>query len=306
MLGFDFYLSSTTRLACEFHLELRVMEAYSVTVAREECQIHTPEGSHYYVVENGTVTGSAPVFPAVSVDRIYLQNASGLPEFRRVFEFLASIGSSEPTPPSRHTMLQGFQGAMRRRTAGAQEAELALRFQNLINNQPDRLQIIEQYLRAIAPPFDRVEVDVENNQLTFHFIERHESGALLRFHLEQSSAGLINSAEILLELFELPGEARPVAPVIVEEPEALLHPGAIQALRDSFVEASRTRQVLVTTHSPELLDDPAILPTWIRVVYRDDAGTHVGTLDPATESIIRDHLYTSGELLRQGGLVSKP
>ena len=125
------------------------------------------------------------------------------------------------------------------------------------------------------------------------------------FYLSQASAGLVNSAEILLELFELPGEGKPASPVIIEEPEALLHPGAIQVIRDSFLEASRTRQVLVTTHSPDLLDDPAVPAEWIRTVHRDQTGTHIDVLDSATKSVIRDQLYTAGQLLRQGGLILK-
>src|SRR5260370_17004392 len=67
---------------------------------------------------------------------------------------------------------------------------------------------------------------------------------------------------MLLELFEPPGAGLPASPVVIEEPEAFLHPGPIQVIRDSFVEASRIRQVLVTTHSPELLDDPAVPAEW--------------------------------------------
>jgi predicted ATPase len=181
---------------------------------------------------------------------------------------------------------------------------LAARFRNFSKNQPDRLEIIQQYLRAIAPPFDRVDVIESNDTLWLRFIEKSRAGQLMPFYLSQVSAGLVNSAEILLELFELPGEGKPASPVIIEEPEALLHPGAIQVIRDSFIEASRNRQVLVTTHSPDLLDDPDVPAEWIRVVYRDESGTHIDGLDPATKSVIRDQLYTPGQLLRQGGLTS--
>jgi len=100
-------------------------------------------------------------------------------------------------------------------------------------------------------------------------------------------------------------KGKPASPVIIEEPEALLHPGAIQVIRDSFIEASRTRQILVTTHSPDLLDDSAIPAEWIRAVYRDEAGTHIDGLDSGTKSVIQDQLYTPGQLLRQGGLILK-
>jgi predicted ATPase len=305
-LQFDFYLSSSPSFECEFHLQLRVIDGWSVSVAREECRILKPDGSqHYYLVENGSVRGSAAVFPAVSVDRIFLSNASGLPEFRPLFDFLASVGSTEPTTPGIASLGQRLSHMVRRLNPGDEDTGLAARFSNLKESQPHRLAIIEQYLRAIAPPFDRIEVVEANDLLWLRFVEKPRSGVPIGFYLSQASAGLVNSAEILLELFELPGEGRPAAAVIVEEPEALLHPGAIQVIRDGFLEASRTRQVLVTTHSPDLLDDPMIPAEWIRIVYRDESGTHIEALDAGTKSVIQDQLYTPGQLLRQGGLILK-
>jgi predicted ATPase len=192
---------------------------------------------------------------------------------------------------------------VRRFNPTADFTTLAMRFKALKASHPDRLEIIQQYLRAIAPPFDHIEVVESAGMLWLSFVEKSESGVSMPFYLSQASAGLVNAAEILLKLFEPSEEGRPQSVVIIEEPEALLHPGAIQVLRDSFIEASRSRQVLVTTHSPDLLDDPSVPPESIRSVYRDESGTHVEILDAGTKSVLRDHLYTAGELLRQGGLI---
>jgi predicted ATPase len=220
-----------------------------------------------------------------------------------VFDFLAAVGSTEPTTPGMASFAQMLTHKVRRLNPGDEQTGLAARFRNLKEKQPHRLEIIQQYLRVIAPPFDRIEVLEANDLLWLRFLEKSRSGVSIGFYLSQASAGLVNSAEILLELFELPEKGRPTATVIVEEPEALLHPGAIQVMRDSFLEASRTRQVLVTTHSPDLLDDPSVPAEWIRIVHRDEAGTHIDVLDAVTKSVIRDKLYTPGQLLRQGGLV---
>ena len=40
----------------------------------------------------------------------------------------------------------------------------------------------------------------------------------------------------------------------------------------------------------------------IRAVLKDQLGTRIVPLDPATTSIIYDRLYTPGQLLRQDGL----
>jgi len=301
---FDLYFSSPSGLKGEFHLELRIADDWSVSVAREECQVRYPDGDHhYYLVKNGEVTGSASVFPGVSPDRIFLANASGLPEFRLPFDFLGNIRSTEPAPPGLRYILQGARPLLRMKPGTAEDWGLAGHFKRFMRTQPHRLEIVQQYLRALAPPFDHLEVVESNNVLWLRFVDKSPAGGSMSFHLGQTSAGLVNAAEILLELFEIPEKGMPPSPVVVEEPEAFLHPGAIQVIRDGFVEASRTRQVLVTTHSPDLLDDPAIPAEWIRIVFRDANGTRVAVLDPATKSVIRDRLFTPGQLLRQGGLV---
>jgi predicted ATPase len=300
---FHLSLSSSGGDTCEFLLELLITDGWLVSVAREECRLQTVGGEvHYYVVEGGTVRGSAAVFPAVSADRIFLSNASGLPEFRAIFDFLIGIKSTEPTMPSIHSIAQQLQRMSRKLGSSSEDTGLAARFRRLTKTQPERLEIIHQYLRAIAPPFDRIEVIESNDTLWLRFVEKSHSGVVTPFYVAQSSAGLVNSAETLLELFELPEHNVPSSCVIVEEPEAFLHPGAIQVLRDGLIEASRSRQVIVTTHSPDLLDDPDIPPEYIRTVRRDDHGTQIDFLDDATSSIIRDQLYTAGQLLRHGGL----
>ena len=300
---FDFYVSSSAGVRAKFCLELKIVDGWSVSITREECVIDDPKnGHHFYSSDGKSVLGSSAVFPAVSIDRIFLSNASGLPEFRPLFEFMVSLGSAEPTWPSVYLMLQKVNGWLRRLDPTAEDTTLAARFRKLQTSQPDRFEIIQQYLRAIAPPFDHIEVVESAEMLWLSFVETSPSGVSMPFYVSQASAGVVNAAEILLGLFERPAEGKPASVVIIEEPEAFLHPGAIQVLRDSFIEASKSRQVLVTTHSSDLLDDPAVPAESIRCVYRDETGTHIDVLDDGTKSVLRDQLYTAGQLLRHGGL----
>ena len=57
-------------------------------VQTEECVIRT----QYFRVNDGTATTSAWVAPAASTDRLYLVNASGLPEFRPVYDAFSRMG----------------------------------------------------------------------------------------------------------------------------------------------------------------------------------------------------------------------
>ena len=283
-MGFRFEISSSEGLQAIYSFTIRVEANDSITVEREECRVGS---THHYVVRDGAVQGSAQVFPPVSADRLFLVNAAGLPEFRPVFDFLSEIVIAEPMPSrlqlvADHYTLSG----------------MTLRFRELRQNNPARADLIQDYLRAIAEPFDRLAVADFDDRPRLKFIEK--SG--LEFFMSQVSSGLLHSAGILLELFEPPKNGAQASLVAIEEPEALLHPGAVSVIRGSFLEASELRQILITSHSPELLDDKSIPGEWIRVVRRDQAGTHFEELAPATESIIRDQLFSAGELLRHGGL----
>jgi predicted ATPase len=292
---FHLEISSSTGILGHYQLVLTARDFGSMLVAREECRLTDPDGKqHHYLVQDGTVHGSAAVFPAVSSDRLFLVNASGLPEFRAMYDFLSGIDTVEPMTSAVYEIFRG-------RAVN----DLTTRYIDLSRDHPDRLDVIQQYLRKIAPPFDRIEMIESNHHPWLRFVEKSSTVGEEAFYMVQVSSGLLNSAEILLSLFEPPRGGGPASPVIIEEPEALLHPGAVHVIRDSLLEAGEMRQVLVTSHSPDLLDDPAIPAEWIRVVYRDASGTHVSPLDSGTKSILHDHLYTAGELLRQGGLVTQ-
>jgi predicted ATPase len=287
-MTFLFEISSPEGIQAIYSFTIRVNG--SIVVEREKCHVRNGDEQHHFLVSDGSVQGTAAVFPPVTLDRLFLINAAGLPEFRPVYDFLSGMAKSEPTTPQRNFVVDYKSRAL--------ADELTLRFRELRLKTPARADLVQDYLRAIAEPFDRLDVIEVNNRPWLKFVEK--SG--VAFSIFEESAGLLHSAGVLLELFEPPKNGAPASLVAIEEPEALLHPAAVSVIRDSFLEASELRQILITSHSPELLDDKSIPGEWIRVVRRDHEGTHIEALDPATESIIRDQLSTAGELLRHGGL----
>jgi hypothetical protein len=69
-------------------------------------------------------------------------------------------------------------------------------------------------------------------------------------------------------------------------------------LRDGLKTASCHTQVLVTSHSPDLLDDKSISDENILAVTNRNGDTLIGPVDAAGRSAIQDNLFTAGELLR--------
>ena len=94
----------------------------------------------------------------------------------------------------------------------------------------------------------------------------------------------------------------------IEEPESALHPAAAGVLIDSLTDASQLAQVVVTSHSADLLDndaipDNAILAVACRNTLRSKIG-HAGR--SAGRSALRDQrLFTAGELLTDGSVASQ-
>lgn len=86
--------------------------------------------------------------------------------------------------------------------------------------------------------------------------------------------------------------------VAVEEPEATVHPAAMDIVVETLLDASNDKQILLTTHSPDLLDSKAIADDQIRIVVLEEGRTIIGPLARGNRDVVRDGLYTLGELLR--------
>jgi predicted ATPase len=120
-----------------------------------------------------------------------------------------------------------------------------------------------------------------------------------RFMAENMSDGTLRALGVLTALFQSSGQAAKRVPFVgIEEPEVAVHPGAAGVLRDGLVTASKTTQIAVTSHSPDLLDDKDLPDESILAVVNRNGETTIAPPDEAGRSAIRDRLYTAGELLR--------
>lgn len=71
-------------------------------------------------------------------------------------------------------------------------------------------------------------------------------------------------------------------------------------------EASVHTQILVTSHSPDLLDDADIPTDSILAVDNQEGVTWIAPIDEAGRSALKDRLFIAGELLRQNQLTPDP
>lgn len=97
----------------------------------------------------------------------------------------------------------------------------------------------------------------------------------------------------MLALYQNPSKQT----LIFEHPETGLHPGALESLAEEFKDCAEDGrgQVILTTHSPQLLD--YFQAKFIRVVDIDHQQTRIGPLAPEQLESVKEHLLFPGELL---------
>ncbi len=120
------------------------------------------------------------------------------------------------------------------------------------------------------------------------------------FNLAQESDGTLRMLGLLVALYQKDNHNGLIA---LEEPELALHPGALAVLSDVIREASKRRQIIITTQSPDLIS--RFEAEELRIVERQNGLTTIGLLDETQRSVIEDQLFSAGDLLRIEGLRSK-
>lgn len=135
--------------------------------------------------------------------------------------------------------------------------------------------------------------------LVAEFGHARADGRTQWFDAARESDGTLRVAGILTALVQEP----PLTMIGIEEPEQTVHAGVIPILMDFLREASRSSRVVVTTHSPDLLD--LVSAEWIRVVDRIDGTTRVARLDDGQQALVKRRLASAGELLRSQGLIAQ-
>lgn len=116
------------------------------------------------------------------------------------------------------------------------------------------------------------------------------------FDAAQESDGTLRIAGIVTALLQEPR----LSLIGIEEPELTIHPGAIRLVYDYLRQAADHTQVLVTTHSPELLD--LLDPDDVRVVDRHKGVTRVAQLEMRQKQEVKAGLLTLGDAHRAEGL----
>jgi predicted ATPase len=161
-----------------------------------------------------------------------------------------------------------------------------------LKRDPQTKSRLLSLLSEVAPNFTDLEVVLEGGRLQLYLTEGSRNIPAHRL-----SDGTLRYLALLAILLD-PGKA---SLVVIEEPELGLHPDVFPSLRDLLLEASSRFQLIVTTHSTQLVDAMTDYPDTVLVCEKPETTTEITRLDPEEIEHWREYgslgtLWMSGRL----------
>lgn len=117
--------------------------------------------------------------------------------------------------------------------------------------------------------------------------------------LTDEASGTIRLLATLAALYQ----ERFPSPLVIEEPEKEIYPDALELLSDMLEVATDRYQVIISTHSPDLI---TYLPAKsLRVVDKVLGITKIGPISKEQYDTIAENIFSAGALMRSSGLERK-
>lgn len=306
-IGLTVSLAGGASAVYEFCIGAVAGRTFEVTSERCEVRSATGRAVAWLRTRRGAAEWSLPFPPpSTSRDRLMLVAASGTDEFRMVFDALTRMTFHNLNPDAmRHPQKPDPSPLL-----AHDGRNLASIVKRLADTDGNPLRRVADYLQAIGTPILDIGYkpagSLETVVVTQHATGGDRAGPS-EFEAISLSDGTLRALGILVSLASAraAGAGSPTL-IGIEEPETSLHPAAAGAMLDALLEATTTAQLVVTTHSPDLLEHDAITPEMIRPVILEEGRTVAGSLDPARGALLRNHLSTAGELLRLDQLEPDP
>jgi predicted ATPase len=121
-------------------------------------------------------------------------------------------------------------------------------------------------MRGVLPGLSDILVDYTSSRtLGLYFAEE---GVGRPWSVSEVSDGTVQTLALLVALFDERFTA-----LVLEEPENSVHPWIIRNILSAVREASKTKQVIITTHSPVVMD--AVSPRHLFVMWRSGGESHL-------------------------------
>ena len=291
-IGFAFALPKGATGHYGFSIGSRPRGGYEVQ--SETCLF---QKQYFNVDKNSVVTTSVKGAPAAVTDRLYLVNASGLSEFRPVYDAFSRMGFYNLNPDSIRDLQDPDPGDVLLRD-GSNLTSVLTQLPTSVKKH------IEEYLAVVVPGVHAVDVKGFGPKETLEFRQDVAGDKYpWRFLANNMSDGTLRVLGILIALFQGDHNTQKRVPLVgIEEPEIALHPAAAGVLLDGLRDAAHKTQVIVTSHSPDLLDNKDLDVDSILAVEAQNGTTAIAGVDDVGRSLLGKRLCTTGDLLRNDQL----
>ena len=284
-----------------YYVDLRPRRGNDFEVAAERCCATRSDGSkHLFVrrIVKGSMVWQSSVeslAPAVEPNALALPLVGGDKRFGTILRFLSGMRTYRIEPAALRAM-QDPDGGTGLRSDGRNAASVLREIQRRVE---DRTRIC-QLLESIVPGTVDVRHKKHGNKLTLEFAQARAGTKPVKFEAFSMSDGTLRVLGLITAVFQRPAPSL----LVIEEPEASMHPGALGSILDVLRLASRSMQVVVTTHSPDILDAKWIEDRHLRILNWQNGSTRIGRVSQAVRAALAKHLMGAGELLRSNALTS--
>lgn len=291
--------------SARYAFEIKALPDYQFEVQREQCVLTRADGNKEWF-DRRQQSIKTNVGPTAGQEmKVMVPGSLALPgiagftgPFFSLFRVLRAMRVYFIEPSRLREMQDPDAGASLRRD-GANAASV---LEDIKRRSPKDIPRIEQFLSAIVPGISSVSTTRHGQKLALAFSQKWEETKLLNFEAFNISDGTLRAFGLLLAVFQ---REKPSV-IVVEEPEASIHPAAAGAVLDLLRHASKQMQVIVSTHSPEILDAKWIEDQHLRVVSWQNGITSVSRVSDMSRRAMQDHLMQAGELMRSEALETDP
>ncbi len=169
---------------------------------------------------------------------------------------------------------------------GSNAAAVLRRVGQFTTLEPNVLGTITRLLSHVAEGITAVFNQPAGALETVSFRQDIGSSRPVAFDALNMSDGTLRVLGLLLAVFQ------PLPKVVgIEEPEATVHPTIAEMIMEVLMDAAEEKQVLITTHSPDLLDQKELKDHQIRVVALRKGRTVIAPMSQGDRQAIRERLY---------------
>lgn len=291
----NYHLSAEQRQEGVYAFALKITPQRNFVVAFEHCSLSNGKENSVWFdrTEDAFTTNITGIQPVLSPQALAMPLLGGTQDLSAVYQSLAAMKLYRIQPEQ----VGGIQGQTSATTLKFDGSNITSALLHLSKLKQGKFGRVRELLHFVVPGVSPLEPSFSNGQSVL-FVEQDLPNSKAVLEASVMSTGTLYTLGLVVAALQEPAPSV----IAIEEPELNIHPGALEAIADIIKIAAQRTQVVVTTHSPDLLDAKWIQPENLRVVEWEKGATHISNLGQVPIEALRRHLMGAGELLRANAL----